>query len=320
MPAPIWRSPAVKPRPAAPGSTVIIEMPKEVEPVPRSQPVKAEPMFTPQRGRATTSTARAGSSTPDWYADWQATTTPDVWARQQTLIEVVGDGDAFFRAEIIEALKDAGLLNDDPSAPGWTARQLFTSLNDLGLIEEIDGGYGASVPKAITLTDRGRAAYERLTGRALPRSPWARLLDRHKTPEHTVLNVLARNVLRRFQYTAIDLFPESLRTPAGSLVIPDLTAVSPDGQMLLIECERLAKHRTADERRNKWGDLAALTQGQLHVVVPGRQQERDLITEISQWILETGTKRAHLSVCRYPSAIRPQARTPWTYTTAWHIA
>ena len=90
-------------------------------------------------------------------------------------------------------------------------------------------------------------------------------------------------------------------------MIPDLTAVSPDGELLLIECERLAKHRTADERRNKWGDLAALTQGQFYVVVPGGQQQRDLITEISQWILETGTKRAHLSVCQYTEAIRPEA-------------
>jgi hypothetical protein len=89
---------------------------------------------------------------------------------------------------------------------------------------------------------------------------------------------------------------------------------------LLIECERLAKHRTAEERRNKWGDLAEVTQGQFYVVVPGSQQQRDLITEISQWIIETNTKRAHLSVCRYTQAIRPEARSPWTYTTDWALA
>jgi hypothetical protein len=73
------------------------------------------------------------------------------------------------------------------------------------------------------------------------------------------LNLLARNILRRFQYTAIDLFPATRHTPTGAVVIPDLTAVSPDGEVLLIECERLAKHRTAEVRRNKWGDLATLT-------------------------------------------------------------
>ena len=258
------------------------------------------------------------TTTSDWYAAWQQATAPEILARQQKLIEVVGEGEAFFRAEIVEALHTAGLLQDDPGA--WAAKRLLASVNELGLIEEMDGGFGASVPKVLTLTPKGCVAYERLTGHALPRTPWARLLDRHKTTEHTVLNLLARNILRRFQYTAIDLFPPSQRTPTGAVVIPDLTAVSPEGELLLIECERLAKHRTAEERRNKWGDLAALTQGQFYVVVPGGQQQRELLTEISQWIMETGTKRANLSICQYTKAMHPEAGSPWTYTTGWLIA
>jgi hypothetical protein len=95
---------------------------------------------------------------------------------------------------------------------------------------------------------------------------------------------------------------------------------SPDGEVLLINCERLAKHRTAAERQNKWGDLAALTQSQFHVVVPGGHQQRDLITEVSQWIMETDTKRAHLSICQYTRAMKPEAAKPWTYTTDWALA
>ena len=130
---------------------------------------------------------------------------------------------------------------------------------------------------------------------------------------------MARQVLRRFQYTAIDLFPEAQRTATGAVVIPDLTAVSPDGELLLIECERLAKHRTAAERQNKWGDLAALTHGQFHVVVPGSHQQRDLITEISQWIMETDTKQARLAICQYAKAIKPEATALWTYQTDWAL-
>ena len=284
-------------------------------PVIIDRPVVEEPLVPPQAKRPSAST-----STPDWYAAWQHDTAPELLARQQRLLQLLGDGEAFFRAEIVAALHGLGLVNDDPSATSWTAKRLFTSVGELGLIEEIDGGYGASVPKVLTLTDRGCAAYERLTSRALPRAPWARLLDRHKTIEHTVLNLLARSMLRRFHYTAIDLFPAAQRTPAGAVVMPDLTAISPDGEVLLIECERLAKHRTAEERRNKWGDLAALTQGQFHVVVPGGQQQRDLITEISQWIMETNTKRARLSICQYTKALQPEAVSPWTYTTDWALA
>jgi hypothetical protein len=52
------------------------------------------------------------------------------------------------------------------------------------------------------------------------------------------------------------------------------------------------------------------------VVVPGGQQQRELLTEISQWIMETETKRANLSVCQYGKAMRPDAVTPWTYAAA----
>jgi hypothetical protein len=284
----------------------------------------APPIATTERPIASQPTPRpqpvAPSATPDWYIARQRDIAPEVLARQQRLIQVVGDGEAFFRAEIVATLNASGLLNDDPSATSWTAKRLFASVSELGLIEEINGGYGANIPKVLTLTEKGCVAYERLTGHALPRSPWARLLDRHKTIEHTVLNLLARNILHRFHYTAIDLFPEPRRTPAGALVIPDLTAISPDSELLLIECERLAKHRTAEERRNKWGDLATLTQGQFYVAVPGSQQQRDLITEISQWLIETNTKRAHLSICQYTHAIKPEATSPWTYTTDWAFA
>ena len=246
--------------------------------------------------------------------------TPSAFERQQRIIEVIGDGEAFFRAEIVAALNTAGLLIDDPDRPGGTAQRLFTGLLERELIAEIDGGYGANVARPLVLTAQGREAYRLFTGRALSDSLYQRLLNRHKTVEHTVLNLMARQVLRRFRYTAIDLFPEAQRTAAGAVVIPDLTAVSPEGERLLIECERLAKHRTPDERRNKWGDLAELTQGQFYVVVPGGQQQRDLITEISQWIMESGTKRAHLSICQVTKAIKPETAKPWTYTTGWALA
>ena len=55
------------------------------------------------------------------------------------------------------------------------------------------------------------------------------------------------------------------------------------------------------------------------MVVAGGQQQTALITELSTWLHETGTKRAQLSVCQYVKAVRPQATTPWTYTTSWAL-
>ena len=86
-----------------------------------------------------------------------------------------------------------------------------------------------------------------------------------------------------------------------------------------LDPKSLVKHRTPEERRNKWGDLAEVTQGQFYVVVPGSQQQRDLITEVSQWIMETDTKRARLAICQYPKAVKPETAKPWTYTTDWAL-
>lgn len=310
-------------RPASPGSAVIIEMSEIVEPVRRSQSAEAEPIIRPSatsEPNVRSSSSTPSSATSDWYAAWQDATAPDAFERQQRILEVIGQGAAFFRSEIIEALNAAGLRREDPDRPSGTLHRLFAGLTEHGLIEELDGGYPANIPRPLVLTERGRDAYQRFTGQTLTDSLYQRLLNRHKTVEHTVLNLMARQVLQRFHYTSIDLFPEARRTSAGAVVIPDLTAVSPQGETLLIECERLAKHRTADERRNKWGDLAALTQGHFRVVVAGGQQQTALITEISTWLHETDTKRAQLSVCQYVKAARPNATTPWTYTTSWALA
>jgi hypothetical protein len=103
-------------------------------------------------------------------------------------------------------------------------------------------------------------------------------------------------------------------------VDPDLVAVSLEGERLIIECERMAMHRTAAERDAKWSHLAEVTHGQLYVVVLGSRQQSDLIAELSEWIQATHTKKVPLSVCQYLKAIKPDAPSVWTYKTTWAIA
>jgi hypothetical protein len=102
-------------------------------------------------------------------------------------------------------------------------------------------------------------------------------------------------------------------------VDPDLVAVSPAGERLIIECERMAMRRTATERDAKWSHLAEVTQGQLYVVVFGNRQQSDLMAELSEWIQATHTKKISLAVCQYLKAIKPEASSVWTYTTTWAI-
>ncbi|HTP07760.1 MAG TPA: hypothetical protein VMP08_05890 [Anaerolineae bacterium] len=146
-----------------------------------------------------------------------------------------------------------------------------------------------------------------------------RLLKRHKTIEHTTLNLLAYTLLQRFGFQAIELYPAPHHTATGAVVDPDLVAVSPASERLIIECERMVMHRTPAECDAKWNHLADVTHGQLYVVVLGNRQQSDLMTELSAWIQASQTKKVSLAVCQYPKAIRPEAPAMWTYTTTWAL-
>ncbi len=86
---------------------------------------------------------------------------------------------------------------------------------------------------------------------------------------------------------------------------PDIVAISPADERLVIECERMAIRRTATERNAKWSHLAEVTHGQLYVVVVGRRQQSDLMAELSAWIQATHPKKVSLAVCQYLKVIKP---------------
>jgi len=257
----------------------------------------------------------------DWYQTWLAETTPENVERQKVALQLVGRGEVFFRSEIIERLNAMGLLNETSlDKPSGMGTRLLTDLNNLDFMTEINAGYGAAIPKPLQLTERRLKAYHLLFGETLEEDALTRLLKRHKTIEHTTLNLLANNLLQRFGFKAIELCPAPLYTSAGAMVDPDLAAVSPAGERLIIECERMAMHRTATERDAKWSHLVEVTHGQLYVVVLGSRQQSDLMAELSEWIQATRTTKVSLSVCQYLKAIKPDAPAVWTYTTTWAIA
>jgi hypothetical protein len=257
----------------------------------------------------------------DWFQLWQTNTTLENQARQQEAIQLLGRGDAFFRSEIIERLNVLGLTNEpNPDKPTGSGARLLVDLIEQGFMEEVSAGYSAAVPKPLQLTERGCEAFRRLFDEAIEDTAFRRLVKRHKTVEHTALNLLARNLLLRFGFQAIELFPDQIRTTTGSVVDPDLVAVSPAGERLLIECERMTMHRTPGERDAKWSHLAEVTQGRLYVVVFGSRQQSDLIAELSSWIQATQTKKVALSVCQYVKAIKLESPSMWTYTTTWALA
>jgi hypothetical protein len=54
----------------------------------------------------------------DWYRTWLAATTPENLERQKIALQLIGQGKAFFRSEIIERLNALSLLNEvSPDKP-----------------------------------------------------------------------------------------------------------------------------------------------------------------------------------------------------------
>jgi hypothetical protein len=208
----------------------------------------------------------------------------------------------------------------NPDKPTGIGARLFTDLINLDFMTKINAGYGAAVPKPLQLTERGLEAYRLFFGETLEESAFARLLKRYKAIEHTTLNLLAYSLLQRFGFQAIEHYPAPLHTAAGAVVDPDLVMVSPAGERLIIECERMVKRRTPAERDAKWSHLAEVTHGQLYVVMFGNRQQSDLTAELSEWIQATRMKKVSLAVCQYLKAVKPETSSVWTYATTWAVA
>ncbi len=153
-------------------------------------------------------------------------------------------------------------------------------------------------------------------GESLEETLYDRLLKRHKTPEHTVLNVLARRMLKRFGFSQIDLFPDPVRLTSGLLAEPDLVAISPNGEELYLECERGHLIRTDEERVAKWNRMAESGHGRLYLFVPNKTARGNLLSELSSWITSqrAAVRRAELSFCEYTKAFNTSSI--WTYTTS----
>ena len=254
---------------------------------------------------------------PEWYAEWLATTRPEDRDRQSAALYAIGQGHAFIRAEVMEYLNAVSLAGEsDPDKPSGLAGRVFRGLIETGLVEEVDGGFGSAVPALLRLSEKGRAANALWFGESLAETLYDRLLKRHKTTEHTVLNVLARRTLKRFGFAQIDLFPDPVRLASGLLAEPDLVALSPDGEKLYLECERGHLVRTDEERAAKWNRMVELGHGRLYLFVPNKAARGNLLSELSAWITSqrAAVRRAELSFCEYTKALC--APNFWTYTTS----
>jgi len=254
------------------------------------------------------------SPAPDWFVQWQASSE---FKQDMALIRVMGYQGFCLRKSIEDSLIKTGMV----TASGGTMHRLFTRAKEQGLVEEsapqTETGAGRA-PFLLWLTERGREAFRLLFGQEAVESEYDRLLARHKSDEHVLLNIQARDALLEYGAETVDLYPQPVRLPAGgpfdsSFAFAqdapfafaqdaaqgrtfdiDLVAIFPGQPPLYVEAERGGAKNKA-QRDQKWANYRLVT-GDFYIVVPNKKVQAQIITEITTWAYQSRT-RLTLHVC-----------------------
>jgi hypothetical protein len=178
-----------------------------------------------------------------------------------------------------------------------------------GLIELIEVQGETSVRKTdlVRLTDTGRDACRLLLGVQPVESQTTKLLKRHKSPEHAMLNLQAGDVLRQCEYQ-VDLFPARIELENGRHFEPDLVATQA-GRTCYVEVERQA-HKDEPDRYRKWDTYYAATGGEFFIAVADRKALDSIKGEVMHW---AGQRELVLWMCNISQYFKKPAQGAWTY-------
>ncbi|WP_322507013.1 hypothetical protein [Anaerolinea sp.] len=229
--------------------------------------------------------SRIVEAEPDWMKEWRSSRT---FAKESAAIILMGETGKCLRPSLVDLLAKKLNLSANNSSLSETFNRLINFDTQGGLIEllhvfeQIGASTGGNRPDILRLTERGQQVYQWLTGKVPVENEYERLVRRHKTPEHTLLNIQAAEELvdvGRYQVT--EQAPD-IHLPDGSLFIPDLVALDPrTGEMIFVEVERQAgKDRAA--RVRKWKNVLNATNGNIYVVCDNVECQRAIQTEINQ--------------------------------------
>ncbi|MEW6402837.1 MAG: hypothetical protein AB1649_13625 [Chloroflexota bacterium] len=215
---------------------------------------------------------------PDWMVAWRQAETFD---RDSRILMMLGKT-GLSRRPVIEA--QAAEMFGIKKA-GGSLQALITRLTDLQLIETFrpwaaDGaGTGGRFPDLVRLAERGQMAYWLLAGENPGMNEYDLLLERHVSPEHTLLNLQAADVLREAGYQ-VNLIPPDVNLPDGSLFKPDLVLIDEQGALLFVEVER-DTDKNIEQRQAKWRNFYQASGGKMFVVCDNRSCMRNIRSEIN---------------------------------------
>ena len=225
------------------------------------------------------------------------------------LLRIMGVTGTPLRRSLVDMLLQEGLIaTTDPRSGG--ARRPFSQLQQKGLVEAVivsreSGGHPMHL---FRLTHPGQDLYRHMYHGDPVESAYDRLLRRHKSPEHVLLNLQAAKILEPWA-DAVDLFPSRLQVEGVGVFDPDIVAIV-DGKPIFVECERGQGSRRELADR-KWEILAAASGGQLHAIVPNRAVEQRVTRDIGRWA-EENQASVVLRVSTISVWMRERPSPPWT--------
>jgi hypothetical protein len=226
----------------------------------------------------------------EWIDKWKKS---DAFERDWTVLKLIGDTGISRRPVIESKLAESFGIK----RPGGSINALFNRLSEKKLIDiflpwlEAGQGIGGNHPDMIRLTGQGAAVYRLITGEPPKECEYDALIGVHKTPEHTLLNLWARDILTAARYRIISDAPEIL-LPGGGKFQPDIAASDESGTMIYVEVERNVRKR--EERKAKWENAWTAGGGQIYAICDNRDCMRTIRNEIN-FIMGGRPSTLHLS-------------------------
>ena len=222
---------------------------------------------------------------PDWIKTWKES---KAFEKTSTAILVMGEIGIALRPTIIKVMAkrlslSAANKNLD-EALNWL---MTTEDKSCPILIELIGGVleqgsssGGNQPAVLHLTHDGQVAYQVLSGKPPKENEFDMLIRHHSSPEHTILNIQAGEILLDEGYQ-IRGRAQSINLSTGETYIPDIVAVDPKtGEVIFIEVERDV-NKDQVSRKQKWMKFYEASNGNLYVFCDNLNCQRTIQGEIN---------------------------------------
>ena len=242
-----------------------------------SQNIQSPKLVTDNPGTLTT--------IPDWIKTWRES---KAFEKTSTAILVMGEMGIALRPTIIKVLAKRLSLSAANKNLDEALNWLMTTedkscpilIEQIGDVLEQGSSSGGNQPAVLHLTRDGQVAYQVLTGKIPKENEFDILIRHHSSPEHTILNIQAGEILVDEGYR-IQGRAQSINLSNGETYIPDIVAVDPkSGEVIFVEVERdVSKDQIS--RKTKWMKFYEASNGNLYVFCDNLNCQRAIQGEIN---------------------------------------